>query len=192
MTEDDLTPEERDALARLPREAEPPPELEDRVAAELRRRGLLRSRRRGWIAGRLAAAVVLFAAGLGAGAVLFRGTPPVASSGLGADSFLLLLYPGPGFVPAGAQERAARVEEYSAWARGLRRDGRLLAAERLGEGRRILGRHDPAAAPEAPLGFFLVTAASFDQAAEIAGSCPHLLHGGQVAVQPVAPTRRAE
>lgn len=191
MTEDDLTPEERDALARLPREAEPPPELEDRVAAELRRRGLLRSRRRGWIAGRLAAAVVLFAAGLGAGAVLFRGTP-VASSGLGADSFLLLLYPGPGFVPAGAQERAARVEEYSAWARGLRRDGRLLAAERLGEGRRILGRHDPAAAPEAPLGFFLVTAASFDQAAEIAGSCPHLLHGGQVAVQPVAPTRRAE
>lgn len=70
---EELTPAERRALANLPREVEPPPELEERVVALLRRRGHLPiplSRRRvppAWLAGAAAAALALFASGVAVG-----------------------------------------------------------------------------------------------------------------------------
>jgi hypothetical protein len=62
---DELTPEERDAIARLPREANPPAGLEQATIAALAARGLLRRPRRRFDAAlALAASVLLFAGGL--------------------------------------------------------------------------------------------------------------------------------
>ncbi len=72
----DLTPAERRALDALPRERAPRAELEDRVVAALRRRGLLpiplaagASHRRlaPWLVGAVAASLALFAGGFAAG-----------------------------------------------------------------------------------------------------------------------------
>ncbi len=177
MTEDDeLTPEEQAALRALPREADPPPALEERVVEALRARNLLAARRSPWARRLLqaAAAVALFVAGLGAGrATVTQSTHPEG------PVFLLLLYAG----PTGGDE-AARVHEYGSWALSLRREGRLVGAERLGSEHRLLGDAGPEAPPR---GYFLVRASGMDEALEIARTCPHLRHGGSVTVQPVDP-----
>jgi len=46
MTDDELTPSEREALAALPREPAPSPHLEERVVRALRSRGVLKERER--------------------------------------------------------------------------------------------------------------------------------------------------
>ena len=77
MHDDDLSPEEREALRALPREVDPPPELEAHTVRALRAAGLLRSPaplplvipRPLWI-GAAAAAVALLAGGFTLGAWL--------------------------------------------------------------------------------------------------------------------------
>lgn len=76
MFDDDLTPEEREAIEALPREREPSRMLEARVVSELRREGLLPRRRgagsrpsAGWWAA-AAAAVALFTGGIALGQTL--------------------------------------------------------------------------------------------------------------------------
>lgn len=74
---EDLTPVERSALEALPRERAPRAELENRVVAGLRRRGLLpipleaaqgdRRRLTPWLVGAVAASIALFAGGFAAG-----------------------------------------------------------------------------------------------------------------------------
>lgn len=194
--DDDLTPEERAALRALPLEAAPPAALEERVVAALRDRGLLRRRPRPHVLGsagllRLAAEVLLFAAGLGMGAAVFY-RPPTPSLPTKGDAsplasgplFLLLLYAGPGNQ---AGDEATRVAEYGAWAASLRKEGRLLGAERLGSERRVLGGVGGEGEPAVPRGYFLFRASGLEEALEIARSCPHLRHGGQVSVQPIDP-----
>jgi hypothetical protein len=46
----------------------------------------------------------------------------------------------------------------------------------------------PAGAPGEPTGFFLVRAGDLAEAERIARDCPHLRHGGEVALRPVDPT----
>lgn len=71
--DDELTAEERNAFASLPRERIPPAALEERVVGSLRAEGLLGAprRRRGpggpWIAAALAAGIALFASGVAVG-----------------------------------------------------------------------------------------------------------------------------
>jgi len=72
MTEEDLTPAEREALEALPRERTPGPLLEERVVRTLRDRGLLRPPKRSTItpvrvALAAAAALVLLLGGFAAG-----------------------------------------------------------------------------------------------------------------------------
>jgi len=87
---DDLTGEERRALDALPRERAPRAELEDRVVAALRRRGLLpiplEVRTGGrhlapWLVGAVAASLALFAGGFAAGQ--YFGTRSGAAAAIG-------------------------------------------------------------------------------------------------------------
>jgi hypothetical protein len=210
--EDELTEAERRALAALPDEAALPTGLEDRVVESLRERGLVREHgllppgHQAGTPGRrrlfhLAAAAGLFGTGLGTGLLLSsesgretgedRGTGSgPAPSPAPRSMYLLLLYPGPGLVEVDAAGEAARVAEYGAWAAALRHAGQLVSAEKLGDGGRLLEANEPSAsAPaEGPLGFFLVRSRTLAEAEELARSCPHLRHGGRVAVHPVDPT----
>jgi hypothetical protein len=181
MADDELTEAERAALDALPREAPMPAGFEDRVVDALRARGLLAAPaagRRRLVRAGLAAG--LFGAGLGTGLLAARRPDP------GGPLYLLLLYPGPRYAPGGPADERARVAEYGAWAGALQRDGQLVSAERLADGGRVLG--DEGAALSAPQGFFLIRARDGQQAEEIARACPHLRHGGRVAVHAVART----
>jgi hypothetical protein len=168
----------------LPREVEPPRALERRLVAELGRRGVLRRgaptrARLAWAAGLL----VAFALGWGLGGRSSSGAP--APSAAAGGQYLLLLYePRPLDRPGGDL-----VAEYSSWARGLARDGRLIVAEKLGAGETRLGVAEPTgSAGSAPTGFFLIRASSLDDALAVARGCPHLVHGGEISVRPVDPT----
>jgi hypothetical protein len=165
-------------LRALPRHAEPPPELEARVLAALQAQGLIASRpraRRSWAA---AAAVACVALGWAArdAAERPRGTPG------GGPRYVLLLSSLP---EDGAAAEARRVEEYRAWALSLRREKRLVSAEKLGDQSDVLGG-GPAALDVS--GVFLIRAGNIDEAVSVARECPHLRHGGTITIRSVDPT----
>lgn len=175
--DDDLTSDERAALAELPREAMPRSPLEDRVVARLRAYGLVRPRRRRTTVVRAAGAIVLVAAGFAIG----RATA-ATTAGSSGSQFMLLLYGAQSATPA---EETARATEYGAWARRQLAGGRLVAADSLARTTDTLGSATAPAGGSGPVGFFLIRAASAEEARQIAAGCPHLRHGGTVVVQPV-------
>jgi hypothetical protein len=88
---DELSPAERQAFEALPRMAEPPAGLEDRLVAMLRSRGMLSvplravngSRRRwhpAWLVGALAASLALFATGFATGQYLGARSATIAAA----------------------------------------------------------------------------------------------------------------
>jgi hypothetical protein len=184
--EEDWTEAEKARLAALGRQEEPPPELEGRVVAELRARRLITpGRRPPTTAVAAAAAAVLFVCGVALG----RATAP-ASAGApvrpAASTFALFLHGGE-VLDADPRAVAARVQEYRLWARGLAAGGRLVSGEKLKPGLRSLGGASPADVRPVQ-GFFLIRAASLDEAEETARTCPHLRHGGQIVVREIDPT----
>jgi hypothetical protein len=189
---DELTPREREAFDRLPREAAPPAALEEAAVAALRARGLLRSRtaaRPLAIAIALAASVALFVAGLQVGR-REAGAPPAA-----AAQYMLLLYEGPEYRQPARGHEAERVREYSAWAGERAARGELVAGEKLrDDGDVIIGsdgavRTAPPAAGSARLaGFFVIRTSGADRALEIARGCPHVRHGGSIVIREIEPT----
>jgi hypothetical protein len=93
---DDLTPEEREAFAALPRERVPPGGLEDRVVDALRDEGLLASSfpragavrsTRGWLVAAAAAGLALFASGVATGQWMgTRSTADLVSAVMDGDA----------------------------------------------------------------------------------------------------------
>jgi len=166
----------------LNHEKAPPPALKDRIVRSLEDRGLLRRAPRPWrIAGMAAAAFLLFVAG-----VLVGHRGPARSGGAG-PRWVLLLYEGPGFQQA--KVHADRVAEYRAWATRLRGERALELGEELAPDERLLGNaptRDPGGSLVA--GLFIITAPNWAQAVAIAESCPHLRHGGGIAVRRIAGT----
>ncbi|HEX5214930.1 MAG TPA: YciI family protein [Vicinamibacterales bacterium] len=177
---DELTAGEREAFRRLPREIAPSAALEDRVASALRDSGTLR-RRRPWHphVWQVAAAMLLIAGGFFAGRLRAPAVAPPAETR--GQQYLLLLYGAPSATP---DIERARVAEYGNWARAEAAAGRLIMGERLGDNRAVLGS-DTAAPPAShePSGFFLIRAATFEEASRTAARCPHVAHGGTVVVR---------
>jgi hypothetical protein len=193
-SDDELTPEARDALARLPREADPPAGLEQATVAALAARGLLRRpRRRFDVVLALAASVLLFAGGLALGR-LGGGTAPAPPAD-GRPRFALFLYEGPEYDQPAPGAMDQRVEEYVAWASAKRTDGAVEGGEKLKDGDEVAIEPDgsagtvPSPPGEARLaGYFLIRAADQRTALEIARSCPHVRYGGRIVVREIEPT----
>ncbi len=189
--EDDLSNEEHGALRSLKSERLPPPGMEARVVAHLRKRGLLRSgpgRRWLLVAAGLAACLGLFFAGVEIGA---RRSPlpsqPVPSQPAG-ERFILLLYEGAAYVHSAPGGERDRIAEYSAWARDLSQSGEFVTGEKLKDGEVLLGskalplgRNQPGSLG----GFFIIAAKDPEQAREIARTCPHLRHGGWIVIRQI-------
>jgi hypothetical protein len=103
------------------------------------------------------------------------------------STFLFLVR---GEEPQAAVSGDTLVREYQAWASSLAQQGRLVGANKLMDepGRWIsaptLGetrtRSDVS-------GYFLVSAAGYDEAVEIAGSSPHIRYGGTFEIRQVDP-----
>jgi hypothetical protein len=190
----ELTNEEREALARLPREARVPPGMEDATVGALAERGLLRRRSRGGrriVEWGLAAAA---AAGLFAGGFLAGQRGGQAPAGE-LPRFVLLLYEGPEYRDTPPGQEQDRVREYSNWARERGARGELEAGEKLREDAEVVIRPDGSVASEAPApeatrlaGFFLIRATDDRAALEIARSCPHVRYGGSIVIREIEPT----
>jgi hypothetical protein len=201
--DDEWTDRERALLAGLDATEEPPPELEARVVSALKERGLLwRAPRVPWRSLAAAAAALAIGFGLGrtsagagrtsAGAGRTQPVQVAGSTASGAPArpartFMLLLYPGAGLDPAPAAEQQ-RVEEYRRWARGLAVDGRMVSGEKLRDGVTVFAGDATDASASALQGFFLIRAATAEEAEGIARACPHRAHGGTVALREVDPT----
>jgi hypothetical protein len=197
MTDSNHDVPEIPELRSLPREAAPPPGLEDHVVAELHRAGLLHApsgtfrSRFVRVALAAAASALLFLAGWLAGSLRPSAPPPAAQ-----PTYALLLRAGPDYREGTPADEQQRVKEYGAWARGLHQEGRLVSGEKLNDDARTLIARDGTVAfldeprpDQGPVqGFFLIRAASLDQALEIARECPHLRHGGIIEVRAIDPT----
>ncbi len=189
--DDDLTPDEMEALAALPGTATPPPELEERVVAGLRNQGDIRPRP-AWKRTAAVAAMLLVSVSLGYFAGLRSGTstPPAIDSG---PTFALLIY-DPVFAAPEAQMQAA-VAEARAWAGELAEVGVFRGAEKLrDDGLRLemrdgaveLAAEFPPPGDELVLGgFFLIRADNYDEAQRIASSCPLLRYGSIIEIRAV-------
>jgi hypothetical protein len=195
----DLSPREREALAALPRELDPPAALEEATVAALRARGLLgrgRGRREAPARRRallsvlgLAASLALFAAGFALGRREPTAPAPAASQ------YLLLLYEGPSYRHPASGLEDVRVGEYAEWAERQAAQGELVGGEKLREDADVVIGADGAVqkAPADPgaerlAGFFMIRAASRTRALEIARSCPHVRYGGSIVLREVEPT----
>lgn len=187
-------------LADLAREMPPPAELEGRVVAALAERGLLRPSRfrraRTGLALAAAAALAAFVAGGLVGRLSSRPSPPPAA-GDGRPTFALFLFEDAAFDVATGEAGRERVAEYVAWGRGLSAvGGRTVGGAKLAlEVPGVLldgvaaGVPAVSAPPDPALGtmagFFLVEAASLDEAVALARGCPHLRYGGRIVVREV-------
>ena len=164
-------------LAKLGGGVLPPPSLEGRVIRSLRDRRLLALSpwRRAFITGAAAAAVV---------ATFWLGRFTRAPSGPIGSRWLLLLYEDSAFEAPAPGTEAVRVGEYRAWARAT--PGVVDGAE-LGPERYLLAAGRPAESGQRSsegigdlAGYFIVAAASWEEARAIAARCPHLEHRGRV------------
>ena len=165
---------------RLPRELDPPRDLEDLTVSTLQRGGLLRSRRRrvqGWVVA--AASLLLFFGGVAAGRALDRPAAPDDR-----PRFVLLLMDSPSSESTEAELRV--VEAYRQWARSLRDEGRFVSGARLDD--RSAGVPAVREGAEKLEGYFVISAGSFEDAVSVAKTCPHAARGGRIVVRPFAPT----
>ena len=178
-------------------EFDPPPRLGRRIERSLRARGSLAPRTPAWfrLAGAAAAAALLVAGGYWLG-MTAAGPRAAAEPGPAETRYVLLLYENEDFRPAADED--ALVAEYRGWAVGLAREGSLVAGEKLdetgvlletpaGEGTALPGG-DHGSALGRLGGYFVIAAADRAEALAIAGTNPHLRHGGRIVVRPIVPT----
>jgi hypothetical protein len=184
-----------DPLHVLEREAVPPHGLKGRITQSLRDRGLLRStrpvwRRMGRTVGAIAAAILLFATGVGMGR---RSVTPARDT---RPSYMLLLYEGRDFDLDRSRpgDLAAHEAEYDAWARGLKARGVGVQGRALALTAHVLHNTPQGVQVESADvgrddidGFFIIRVTDEAEAVAIARTHPHLRHGGWIALRPIKP-----
>jgi hypothetical protein len=99
--------------------------------------------------------------------------------------YLLLLHEAPGqYAALTPAQMGEIIERYSAWAARLAAEGKLVSGEKLKDdgGRRLQRKAGQVVAADGPYieakdvvgGFFMIEAASMQEAEQLAQDCPHL------------------
>lgn len=97
-----------------------------------------------------------------------------------------------------AEQMQAKMTEVYAWIEGLTKKGVMSAAQPLTPERKIVSGKNgsiisdgiAAESKEAVGGYFIVTAATMDEAVSIARTCPMFSYGGQLEVRQIAELKR--
>lgn len=189
----------------LPTEIPPPASLEDRTVDLLRQRGLLEDDRQGatsstgWRSVRASFAIAACVAVLALGVVIGRmsafaeSTPAGTLTGAETDLYALMLYETSGYDRPSGSEAVVRYGEYGQWiALARERDqfvtgedfdvqqGWLLAPTDTG----VDVQQRLVTEQSAPLsGVLFIRADNPEAALQLAGTLPHIRHGGEVVVQ---------
>ena len=192
-SEDQLTPQEREAFAALPAEQAPPAFLEQQIINQLKYAGLIRSNSGPWmllskpayaVGLSLACLVLGVAVGLWWGVKRTTEQPPA--------QFMLMLRSAANEPADRSPEELQRVKEYSAWARKLGQAGLLVDGEKLTNETKLVALSngksvvsgDQIDLHEKPIGgYFLIRASDYQQAIGIAEECPHLKYGGTIEIR---------
>ena len=159
-----------------------PATLEPRVVAALRADGLIRSRSLWSQPMRIAASLLIFAAGALAGRYVspesFLTPRPNPSS-----RYLLLLA---GDVTPAA-DGSSRADEYGAWARSLAARGIAVSGEELSSHAEVVTHKASLTFPDLSSvgGYFVIEASDDAAAAALARTCPHIKYGGSIVVRRV-------
>ena len=176
--DDDDRPEE---LKDLLREIAPPAALRHRIENDLRRQGLVASRRPDLA--RRAAMILLPVVAFAAGWVLRPAGGPAHSHDDRPARFILLLYGG------SDSPTDDGVREYGDWARRLAASGIEVSGEKLADDTELLVGAPLDAAGRGNLrGFFIVQASDVQRAQQLAVSHPHVKRGGTIVVRRIDPT----
>ncbi len=186
-----------DPLHVLEGEAVPPAHLKGRIAQSLRDRGLLRSTGPAWrrpapMLGAIAAAIALFATGVGVGR---RSVVPARDT---RPAYILLLYEGRDFQLDRSRpgEIHTYETEYNAWAAGLEARGIGVQGRALTLTAHLLRQTpqgvqvdsgDAVSAQGVIDGFFIIRVTDEAEAVALARTHPHLRHGGLIALRPIKP-----
>src|SRR5262245_59548871 len=91
------------------------------------------------------------------------------------------------------EENQAHFQKFVVWAEKLHREGMLRGVERLLEGGRAVRQRGGRVVVDGPyvegketvLGFFVIEAESYEEAAKVAGECPAVPVGGSVELREI-------
>ncbi len=193
---EDLTPVERLAFNKLNRQKLPPQSLQEKTIKALHSENLLnpatstRNLFTLWTLPKLSAAVIaasiLFLLGFTVAQWQIHQNTDVTPKSL----FALLIYDDDNF------EGDPRVQgqEYGNWMFNMRDLGRYVTGQGLGKDGRILVagaeqiqvRNLTASESYGTIGgFYVIEASSYDEAVEVASSCPHLKYNGTIEVRKI-------
>lgn len=103
-------------------------------------------------------------------------------------SYMLLLYDNPAqFRDLSAEELQRIIQKYRAWGNSLRESGRLIGSHKLKDdaGRVLRAEGGKPRVLDGPFsetkeiigGYFMIQAADYQEALQVAESCPHLAYG---------------
>jgi hypothetical protein len=116
------------------------------------------------------------------------------------SQFMLVLFDAPGsYVNISPEEMQKMIVEYNEWAGGLAQQGKLVGGEKLKEeggkvlrlqGKQVNVVDGPYSETKEVIGgYFIVKAGSYDEAAEMARTCPHLKYGPKIEIREVDPMK---
>lgn len=112
------------------------------------------------------------------------------------SEYMLILHETPSdFAGASVEEIQRIIREYVAWKEKIEAEGRFAGSNKLADegGRHLTMRDGQLRVTDGPYveakevmgGYFIVRASSYEEAVEIARTCPHLKYGGRIEVRQV-------
>ncbi len=112
------------------------------------------------------------------------------------SQFVLLLHESPpDYSNVSAEEIQYVIGEYTAWRQKLEKEGRFSSGHKLKDegGRHLSMQKDRVRVVDGPYaeakeimgGYFIIQAASYDEAVEISKECPHLKFGGRIELREI-------
>ena len=111
-------------------------------------------------------------------------------------NYMLLLHEQPiDYSQFSPEQIEAVIGEYIAWRKQIEADGKFVAGEKLKDegGRHLAGTDGDFRVTDGPYaeakevigGYFTISAADYNEAAEISKGCPHLRYGGRIELREV-------
>ncbi len=193
---EDLTPEERLAFNKLNRQKSPPQSLVEKTIKVLHSENLLKSTTSTgnlftlWTLPKLSAAVIAASIIFMLGFIVAQWQIHESTAVTPKSLFALLIYDDDNF----EGDLRVQAQEYGNWminmkgsgryvtGRGLERDGRILVA---GADQIQVRNLTPAESYGKIGGFFVIEANSYDEAVQVASSCPHLKYNGTIEIRKI-------
>lgn len=114
-------------------------------------------------------------------------------------NYLVILHEEPmDYSQLSAEQIEGIIAEYVAWRHKIEAEGKYVGGEKLKDegGKHLSGTDGHLRVTDGPYtetkevigGYFVISAADYDEAVETASGCPHLKYGGRIELREIEPT----